>query len=121
VTVQPHARYRLSGWIKTEGITPLGDAYGALFNVHELQNPRVVTPAVTGTHDWTRVEVEFDSGDHAQLTLNCLLGGWGGRAARRGTTTSPSSWSRAARRAPSWWRRSRRTRRTPTRRARSRW
>jgi len=77
VAVQRHGRYRLSGWIKTDAVTPLGDAYGALFNVHELQNPRVVTPAVTGTHDWTRVEVEFDSGDHEAFTINALLGGWG--------------------------------------------
>jgi putative membrane-bound dehydrogenase-like protein len=77
VPVKRRARYRLSGWIRTEGVKPLGEAYGALFNVHELQNPRVVTPAVTGTHDWRKVEVEFESGDHEQLTINCLLGGWG--------------------------------------------
>jgi len=77
VKVRPRGRYRLSGWIRTEGVTPLGDAHGALFNVHELQNPRVVTPAVTGTRGWTKVEVEFDSGDHERLTINCLLGGWG--------------------------------------------
>jgi putative membrane-bound dehydrogenase-like protein len=78
VRVQRHATYRLSGWIKTESIEPLGNAFGALFNVHELQSPTIVrTPAVVGSRDWTRVEVTFDSGDHGELTVNALLGGWG--------------------------------------------
>jgi putative membrane-bound dehydrogenase-like protein len=78
VAVEPDATYKLSGWIRTEKVEPLGAAQGALFNVHELQSPKIVrTPAVTGTHDWTRVEVTFDSGRHDHLTVNALLGGWG--------------------------------------------
>ncbi len=74
--VEPHTAYRLSGWIKTDGVKA-GSGLGALFNVHELQSPRVVTPALTGTNDWKRVEILFDSGDHRELSVNCLLGGWG--------------------------------------------
>ena len=55
--VEPYARYRLSGWIKTEGVQVRGGR-GALLNIHNLQP--VATPALTGTNDWTRVEVEFD-------------------------------------------------------------
>jgi putative membrane-bound dehydrogenase-like protein len=78
VAVEPDATYRLSGWIRTERVEPLGAAQGALFNVHELQSPKIVrTPALAGTHDWTRVEVTFDSGRHDHLTINALFGGWG--------------------------------------------
>jgi putative membrane-bound dehydrogenase-like protein len=83
VKVAPDATYRLTGWIKTENVEPLGGANGALFNVHELQAPKLVkTPAVVGTGDWTKVEVTFESGRHETLTINALLGGWG---AARGT------------------------------------
>ena len=35
------------------------------------------TNAITGTTDWTQVEVEFDTGSNATIQINCLLGGWG--------------------------------------------
>lgn len=75
VPVDPFARYRLSGWIRTEGLKPLAGARGALLNVHNLQG--VATPAVAGTSDWTRVETEFDTTDQGSVQLNCLFGGWG--------------------------------------------
>jgi alpha-L-arabinofuranosidase len=74
VTVEPHARYRLSGWIKTEQLAA-PSARGALLNVHNLQG--VATRALQGTTDWTRVEVEFDLDDQDSLEVNCLFGGWG--------------------------------------------
>lgn len=74
VPVQPFARYRLSGWIKTENVA-VGTGRGALLNIHNLQP--AATRAVTGTADWTLVEVEFDVQDQDTLQLNCLLGGWG--------------------------------------------
>jgi alpha-N-arabinofuranosidase len=74
VAVEPFSRYRLSGWIKTEGVTA-ANARGALINVHDLQS--AATPAVTGTQDWTSVQVEFDTEDQDTLQVNCLLGGWG--------------------------------------------
>src|SRR5262249_44349887 len=52
VPVEPDATYRLTGWIRTEKVEPLGQAQGALFNVHELQSPKIFrTPALLGTHD----------------------------------------------------------------------
>ena len=79
VAVEPNTRYRLSGWIKTRGVATRGGGEGALLNVHELQGGggRVMTSAVTGTQDWTRVEVTFDSGRRTGVTINCLFGGWG--------------------------------------------
>ena len=66
--------YVLSGWIKTENAeTPRGR--GALLNIHNIQP--VATAAVTGSSDWTKVEVAFDVGDQDQVQVNCLFGGWG--------------------------------------------
>jgi len=74
VPVKPFSVYRLSGWIKTDNVALKG-GLGALFNIHDIQG--VKTPAVTGTKDWTRVEVVFETDDHDALQVNCLLGGWG--------------------------------------------
>ncbi|MDW8310939.1 MAG: hypothetical protein RMK20_16325, partial [Verrucomicrobiales bacterium] len=74
VPVEPFARYRLAGWIKTENVAA-GTGRGALLNVHGLAG--AVTRALTGSADWTRVEVEFDAEDATTLQINCLLGGWG--------------------------------------------
>ena len=59
VPIRPYSRYRLSGWIKTESLVP-GRSRGAQINVDGEEPWR--TPPVTGTHDWTRVETDFDAG-----------------------------------------------------------
>ncbi|OHB85020.1 MAG: hypothetical protein A2V98_13345, partial [Planctomycetes bacterium RBG_16_64_12] len=74
VSVRPFSTYRLSGWIKTEDVQPVGGR-GALLNLHNIQG--VATPAVTGTRDWTEVDVVFETGDRDSLWVNCLFGGWG--------------------------------------------
>jgi len=74
VSVKPRSKYKLTGWIKTENVEA-GSGKGALFNLHNIQP--LQTPAVTGTKDWTKVEVEFDTGDRAAVEINCLFGGWG--------------------------------------------
>ena len=78
VRVKPHADYRLSGWIKTENVVKIRGARGAMFNIHELQDPVAGgTPAISGTQDWTQVEVTFNTGALEFITINCLYGGWG--------------------------------------------
>ena len=74
VPVEPHATYRLSGWIKTENVQTDGGR-GAIFNLHNIQ--RVTTPPVVGTSDWKQVEVVFETGPNDSVQINCLLGGWG--------------------------------------------
>jgi len=72
--VEPYSTYRLSGWIKTENVkTTTGR--GALLNIHNIQP--VATPALTGTRDWTRVDVVFETDEQDAAEVNCLLGGWG--------------------------------------------
>ncbi len=78
VPVKPRTDYRLTGWIKTENVLKLGAAHGAMLNVHEMQDPvRGGTRALAGDNDWTQVELNFNSAEMTQVTINCLLGGWG--------------------------------------------
>jgi hypothetical protein len=52
-----------------------GSGSGAFLNVQEIQP--VKSRVLTGTNDWTQVELVIDSGSHESLQVNCLLGGWG--------------------------------------------
>jgi len=72
--VRPFSRYRLSGWIRTEGLEAT-TGRGALFNLHALSGCE--TRALLGTNDWTLVEMEFDTEDIDMVHVNCLFGGWG--------------------------------------------
>ncbi len=74
VPVHPFSRYRLSGWIRTANVQSLGGK-GALLNLHNLQP--LQTRALSGTHEWTRVELVFESQANDAVQVNCLLGGWG--------------------------------------------
>jgi len=74
VKVKPYSRYRLTGWIKTRDIKSAG-GQGVLLNIH--QQPGMVSRALTGTNDWTRIELVFDSGLNDAFQINCLFGGWG--------------------------------------------
>ena len=71
VAVDPLTTYTLSGWIKTKDIK---GAVGALLNIHGTP---FKTPAVTGTSDWKRVELTFNTGQLSKISINCLFGGWG--------------------------------------------
>ena len=66
-------KYRLSAWIKTEGIQ---GGHGALLNVHELQHEGK-TKALQKKNDWLEVEKVFTAPKSGTFTINCLLGGWG--------------------------------------------
>jgi putative membrane-bound dehydrogenase-like protein len=75
VKVQKATRYRLAGWIRTEGVKPR-TGEGAMLNVHG----GVRTEGVQGTTDWTRVTAEFDTGNDDEIVVHCLFGGYGGAA-----------------------------------------
>ncbi|MFA4925075.1 MAG: alpha-L-arabinofuranosidase C-terminal domain-containing protein [Candidatus Aminicenantales bacterium] len=74
VKVKPFSKYRLTGWVKTRDIKSAGGK-GVLLNIH--QQPELETRALTGTNDWTRIELVFDSGLNDAFQINCLFGGWG--------------------------------------------
>ena len=74
VEVKPYSVYRLSGWIKTEKVKLKGGK-GALINVHGIEPAQ--TAALTGTNDWTHVEVTLETNNRDSIEVNCLFGGWG--------------------------------------------
>ncbi len=75
IEVDPHSTYRLSGWIRTEGVQNSGRGKGALLNVHNLQQFK--TEAVVGDSDWAEVDVTIETGGATKVGINCLFGGWG--------------------------------------------
>lgn len=84
VPVKPFSTYRLSGWIRTEDVVGK-TGRGAFIGV---AGKDVQTPALTGTNDWTRVEILFDTGKADTQYIQCVLGGGGlatGRARERGS------------------------------------
>lgn len=74
VAIKPLSQYKLTGWIKTENVVAK-TGKGALLNLHNIQPMQ--TTVLTGTNDWTQVELIFDSGDSESVEINCLFGGWG--------------------------------------------
>ncbi|MBN2329291.1 MAG: alpha-L-arabinofuranosidase [Candidatus Omnitrophica bacterium] len=72
--VKPYSTYQFSGWIKTQDLKAISGR-GALFNIHNLPDAR--TEALIGTHDWTKVEMVFETVENDELMINCLFGGWG--------------------------------------------
>lgn len=77
LTVEPNTRYRLSAWVRAEpGFHPLGNAFGALLNLHG--RGQTISSSVRAPGDWTQIELEFETGPQERaLSLNCLYGGWG--------------------------------------------
>ena len=77
VAVRPHACYRVSAWVKTEGLTTAGE-----FRLNVIsagaKGGRSLTFSEGGidpTQDWKRVEVVFNSLDHD--SVNLYAGLWG--------------------------------------------
>ncbi|MGH3786628.1 MAG: Calx-beta domain-containing protein [Pseudonocardiaceae bacterium] len=64
-------RYRLSGWIKTEGVT---GGYGASLGDEFTYNR---TAGITGTTDWTYVSTVLQASEGSQLRIAARLGHFG--------------------------------------------
>ena len=78
VKVKPNTDYRLTGWVKAEGIH---GGQGARINAHEVQSQLrgSNTKSFERAKEWSEVEITFSSLERTALTINCLFGG-GGRA-----------------------------------------
>ena len=72
--IPPFARLKLSGWVKTENVVAT-TGRGVQLNIHGLDAAR--TKALTGTNDWTLLQVEFEVMGQDSVQVNCLFGGWG--------------------------------------------
>ncbi|HUU26841.1 MAG TPA: hypothetical protein VM123_03440 [archaeon] len=61
VAVHPGRCYRLSGWVKTEGIESRGDVFPLIVKSRDGRRLQYYIPKVEATGDWTRVDLGFNS------------------------------------------------------------
>lgn len=74
IQVKPGTRYRLGGWARAEKLNK-SSGRGAQINIHQAD---AVTLAISGTTEWTELNVEFATGNNENnILVQCLLGGWG--------------------------------------------
>ena len=71
----PEGVYRLSGWIKGERILLESGAFAGA-NLCAMGTWDHSEPPLTGTFDWTRVEVQVRASAAGRLTVGCRLGYW---------------------------------------------
>jgi hypothetical protein len=75
IHVQPQRCYRMSIWVKTEGLQPAGS-----FRVTALANGRDLAPRefrIPATQDWRKITTLINSLD--RKSVNVYAGVWGGR------------------------------------------
>lgn len=84
VAVQPHALYRLSGWVRTVDVAHTAELVDAGANL-SLLGEWDRSGAMYGTQDWTYTSLTIDSGDRTTLTVAARLGFWAG-------TTTGTAW-----------------------------
>jgi hypothetical protein len=76
--VRPHRCYRLSLWVKTEGLAPSG-----VFQVLALVKDREIAPrtfSLPATTDWRKITMIFNSLNHEKVNL--YAGVWGAKAGK---------------------------------------
>jgi len=73
VKVKPNTNYRLSGFIKVKDVVEKGGGGRAGANLIEGMT-RVATPAINGTAEWQEVNVEFNSGNKAEIRVGPAVG-----------------------------------------------
>ncbi|HLH54247.1 MAG TPA: carbohydrate binding domain-containing protein, partial [Verrucomicrobiae bacterium] len=76
--VQPHRCYRVSAWVKTEGLTPANS-----FRVQVLAGDRALAPRdfhIQPTGDWQKLSLVFNSLNFEKVNL--YAGVWGAKAGK---------------------------------------
>jgi Carbohydrate binding domain len=84
IEVEPNRLYKISFWVKTEGLNPSNPFGSGRFRAEALgDGERRLTffdPQVPGTSDWTRICVGFNSKNYSKVTIS--VGVWGGKTGR---------------------------------------
>ena len=80
VQLDSHTDYVLSGYIKTEDVAHTSEVVdaGANLSIIGLEDAFIFSEPLLGDHDWTFVEVRFNSGDRTEATVACRLGMFAG-------------------------------------------
>lgn len=85
VAVIPNSKYRLTGWIRTEGVmvdSNESGTTGAILNIFDRDD---FSESILGTSDWKQVTLEFQTGDQNVLNIGCRLG-------HHGSTCTGTAW-----------------------------
>lgn len=67
VPVEPGKKYHLSGWVRTNAITTDSGIRFLLEDPDSHGTVGFLTPGITGTTPWTRVEADIDTGPKSQV------------------------------------------------------
>jgi len=71
VQLKPWSEYKFTGWVKTEGVQSRSEIGGTGFRFDAID---ARFHGITGTNDWTKVEIFFNTGNDDSSVLSCLLG-----------------------------------------------
>ncbi|MEI8246238.1 MAG: hypothetical protein WCI51_10435 [Lentisphaerota bacterium] len=76
--VKPNTRYLLSAWVKTEQVIGAAkiELAGYAYTYNNISH-KAASSELNNTNDWTRLEVELDSGDQVYLMPYMILEGPG--------------------------------------------
>ena len=66
VTVAPSAKYRLTFWMKTDGVKSGGTPEFEVYNVNDDKNIVTSEPFPNGTNDWQQVKLDFTAPPNAE-------------------------------------------------------
>jgi len=70
ISVHPYRIYRLSCWVRTEGIKSSGDVFPMLIQGTDGRRLQYYIPPVKGTSDWTRAVVGFNSKNYDRVRIS---------------------------------------------------
>ena len=79
IKLQPHRQYRISFWIRTEGLSP-ADPEVKILTSDSQYGIGFQTFHVEPTQDWKHYDLVFNSLDHADANL--YIGSWSGKQGR---------------------------------------
>ena len=74
IQLLPNTTYKMSGWIKGENIVLVQGNIGANLC---LMGGWIHSPSLSGTFDWTKTEVEFETPANGIVMIGCRLGFYG--------------------------------------------
>jgi len=76
--VEPHARYRLSAWVKTKKVDRFARLYLASYEyTYENEIDPACSAKLSGSRDWTLLQVELDTEDEVYVMPRLALYGLG--------------------------------------------
>jgi tetratricopeptide (TPR) repeat protein len=72
VPVQPSHLYKFRAFLRTEGVSTESGIRFYIFDPNHSGAVEVLTPGLTGTHDWTAIEADVSTGPQTALLQICF-------------------------------------------------